>query len=205
MSPHCPNNIWISGETNFLYYQILTTTHFWPITICCSLLKRKLNVKEKDLHSSWILCSITSCLLPYVLRSCSSLISGGFVTGHLTLWWGHYTVSKWWTTNQWWSMISQKNQDLNWTAEAWKLSWRKRFHNKEYVIEYMMGKLRAVTKHSSVVCRNLISWVSLDQSQNTSVGLSIFRNYNSHYITYFLNLHHKPFYFTSQTIYIKHS
>jgi len=38
MSPHCPNNSRISGETNFLYYQILTTTNFWPITICCSLL-----------------------------------------------------------------------------------------------------------------------------------------------------------------------
>jgi hypothetical protein len=173
----CPyaaqKNSWISGETKFLYYHILTTIHFSPITICCSLLKRKLNVKEKDLHFFRILCSITGCLLPTVLRPCSSLISGGFVTGHLTLWQGHWTVSKWWTTNtQWWSMISQ-NQDLNWTAQAWKLSLRKRFHNKEYVTEYMMGKLRVVTKQSSVVCKNLISWVSLDQSQNPFVGLSI--------------------------------
>jgi hypothetical protein len=171
MSPYCPNNSWISGETNFLYYHILTTTHFWPITFCCSLLKRKLNVKEKDLHSSQILCSITGCLLPTVLRRCSSFISGGFVIGHLTLRWGHYTVSKWTTNTQWWSMIFQ-NQDLNWTAQAWKLFWRKRFHN-EYVIEYMMGKLKAVTKESSVVCKNLISWVSLHQSQNHFVGLSI--------------------------------
>jgi hypothetical protein len=150
MFPNCPTIVEFC-ETNFLYYHILTTIHFWPITICCSLLKRKLNVKEKDIHSSRILCFITGCLLPIVLRPCSSLISGGFVTDHLALWWGHYMVSKWWTKNtQWWNMISQKNQDLDWTAEAWKLSWRKRFHNEEYVIEYMMGKLKAVTEFSDL-------------------------------------------------------
>lgn len=156
LCPYTAQTIVEFHETNFLYYHILTTTHFSPITICCSLLKRNLNVKEKDLHSSRILSSITGCLLPIVLRPCSSLISGGFVNGYLNLWWGHYTVSKWWTTNtQWWSMISLKNQDLNWMAQAWKLSQRNRFHNKEYVIEYMRGKLRAVTKQSSMVCKNL--------------------------------------------------
>jgi len=165
MSPHCPNNSWISGETNFLYYHVLTTTHFWPITICCSLLKRKLNVKEKDLHSSQILCSITGCLLPTVLRPCSSLISGGFVIGHLTLWWGHYTVSKWTTKTQWWSMYF-RTKILNGLLKPENFFEEKDSTIRSMSLNTQWENWRLLQKESSVVCKNIISCLTWSVSES---------------------------------------